>query len=190
MTRPHVMAAILATCFFTAAPANAVTLSLDPGSTDLNDLQVGDAVTINVVVSNLQGSQLASLGGSVEYPDRHFDSTQAISAGSVVPDPLDLIPFEDPGFMDGQFFARGGNIATEGTFFSFELTAKATGSGTIGFVPFSPFAEDEALTPIFDIPTNELAYTIRPLQIVPEPASLSLWLPLMASACLRRRRAQ
>jgi hypothetical protein len=156
----------------------AIMLTLNPGTSNLTNLTVGDTVTVTVDLSALSGMQLASLGGGITFPAANFGTPQNSVAGSIIPDPSDVILQQLPGLMDSQFFAfAGGNIVSEGAFFSFQLTALAAGSGTIAFDPLSLFAEDDQLNPIFDIVTNDLQFTIWSANpsIVPEPASLVVW---------------
>jgi hypothetical protein len=189
---------VLAVSLLASPAMGAVTLTLDPGATDLSNLVVGETITIGVNLSGLDGLELTTLGGAIEFPAGSFGTPFNSVAGATVPDPSDLILTELPGQMDSQFFAfAGGNIASEGEFFSFQIKALAAGSGTIAFNPLSRFAEDQQLNAIFDIDTNSLNFTIRAAQSdpVPEPASLLTWLLVgllargAASCRLRRGRA-
>jgi hypothetical protein len=187
---------LLSLCAFAPVRA-AIRLTADPGATDLRNLVVGETVTIQVQLVGLDGLELSSLGAGIEFSDAHFGAPQNAAPGSIVPEPTDLILTALPGLMDSQFFAFGGsNIASEGDFFSFDLTAQSAGSGSIRFDGDSLFYEDQDFNPEFGFGINRLLYTINEAptdSVVPEPVSCitfaGLGLCFGIGGWLRRRRA-
>ena len=155
-------------------------LGLDSGTTDLTTLAVGDSFTIDVSLSGLgdpgEPSQLSDLVGTVVIPSE-FSVDPASLAGGIAP--LGIIPgdffFLDiiGGNVDGQFLALFDNISANGLFYSFELTAIAAGTGSIGFDPFSPTALDENFFPV-TVGENSLPYSVSAgnSNVVPEPSTL------------------
>ena len=137
-----------------------VMLDMNAGGTDLTALEVGDSFTVTVDLSGLTG-ELASLGGTIDVTSLLTVDPTSLTAEAIVPDPTDLVFGVFANEVDAQFLASSGpNITSNGEFYSFELTASAVGSGTIAYVPFTVFAEDENFTPIFDITTNTLDFTV------------------------------
>jgi hypothetical protein len=136
------------------------------------EILVGETRLINVQVGALEGRQLQSLGGTIQFDAGHLGTPSSGTAGAVVPDPADVTLTPAAGSIDAQFFAAApaGNISSEGTFFSFEITGLAPGSGVIQFQPNSLFAEDQTGAGFFDLATNEVLYTVS----IPEPATLAL----------------
>jgi hypothetical protein len=163
-------------------------LDMDAGATDLTALEVGDTFTVNVNLNGLTG-ELSSLGGTIDVTSLLSVDGLSLTPGVIVPVSTDLILSVFPGEVDAQFFAIDGpNITTNGVFFSFELTASAVGTGTIAFVPFTPFADDENFSPIFDIETNSIDFSVSSGgNVVPEPASFGCFALLLAIGSVSRR---
>ncbi len=174
--------------------ASAITMTLSATPSDLSSLTVGDSFQIDVLLGDLNGESLASLGGAILFPSAQLGVPGGEVAGVIVPDASDLFLTPLPGMMDAMFFAfAGGNITDEGVFYSFTLTAQAAGSGVIQFDLPSLFAEDEQLNPIFDIGTNELSFTIGESTggaAVPEPATAGLGLMGLMGLVIRRRQTR
>ena len=196
MTRRSIICGLLLAALAVQQAQGALTLTMTPSPADLSNLSVGQSVDITVSLSGLGGLELSSLGGTIVFPAAVFGTPTSSAAGGIVPDPADLT--FDPlgplaGTIDGQFAAvSGGNIVSEGVFFSFQIQANAIGSGVISFDPLTLFYQDAAGAPFFDIATNELAFTVREnADVVPEPATALLWLLLGSTgstALLVRRR--
>jgi hypothetical protein len=186
----------VALCSFSMVTANAGVMSLTlQADRDLTTLKVGDGFTIDVVLDKMNVGDLMELGATVEWTSGLLSDPTNETAGPIVPDPLDLFltPFSSPPrskpAIDGLFFMFATPISTNGTFFSFDLTAAAPGSGTIEFDYFSLEAYDVGFTRYFedDFDTNSLPFNItRDVNPVPEPASLACF-AMIAAAGLRRR---
>ncbi|WP_145217587.1 hypothetical protein [Planctomycetes bacterium TBK1r] len=185
----------------TSASAGVMSLTLDSRGVDLNALELGDSVTIDVLLDRLGIGKLTDLGATVTLSSTSHLSDPAVNpiAGDIVPDPLDVLFsggfFNDS--VDAQFttffsFVPDPEINSDGVFFSFDLTAIAAGSGSIGFDLFSPFAiaADDPLNPIFDIDTSELNYTVTASNAVPEPASLLCFGCIAVASLTQRRRCR
>ena len=196
MTLKIAISTILIMSFLGAVPVHAgVMLTLDPGTTDLSSLTVGDTFDISVQLSGLdKGMELLSLGGGIVFPTANFGSSFNSAAGLIVTDPSDLILQELPGLMDSQFFASATNIYFDGEFFRFQLTALAQGNGFIRFDPASLSAEDNQGNLLFDsdIATSELQFSIQAApNAVPELGGLTTWSLLVLNIpFLRTRRSK
>ena len=169
-------------------------------------MMVGETVTIDVYLSSYRMENdevvplpLSELGAGVQFSNAHFGTPFNSATGDIVPNPGDLFLQELSGLMDAQYFASPGDtLLHEGTFFAFQLTAIAAGTGTIEFDPNSLFAADEDLNPITDFEELKLQagkhsgminYTITAAE-VPEPASLAGWSLLMLAGCAQFHRRQ
>ncbi|MDV6030340.1 MAG: PEP-CTERM sorting domain-containing protein [Phycisphaera sp. RhM] len=183
----------------TPASAGVMSLTLDSRGVDLNGLEVGDSVTIDVLLDRMGVGKLVDLGATVTLSSASHLSDPTVNpvAGVIVPDPFDVLFsggfFNDS--VDAQFSTLFSvmpdpEINADGVFFSFDFNAVAAGTGSIGFDPFSPFANsfDDPLNPIFDIDTNELTYTVTSNSAVPEPTSLLLFGCLAGAGLTQRRR--
>ncbi|MEX2214854.1 MAG: PEP-CTERM sorting domain-containing protein [Phycisphaeraceae bacterium] len=174
--------------------ASAITMTMSATPADLSALTVGDSFQIDVLLGDLGGDEVASLGGSIMFPSAQLGTPTGEVAGVIVPDASDLILTPLAGLMDGQFFAfTGGNITAEGIFYSFTLTAQAPGSGVIEFDAQSLFAELVQQGEIFDISTNALTFTVQERTggaAVPEPATAGLGLMGLMGLALRRRQTR
>ncbi len=183
MIRPLLIAtsATLA-CMLAAASTHAqVSLSLQSGGPNLTQLQVGQTVTVEVWLDGVQpGWQLDMLTATVLYEESLL-SAPTISAASVVPDPLadpfDFLVWEEPGIAEGFFLTMGTEpsefVTTNGTFFSFDVTVEALGSGSFvfDFVDASVFNPADPFAPV---PLAPVAGPPLPFIVVPEPTTLSL----------------
>ena len=181
---PHLTAA--AALAAVALPAGAASLTFDSPD-DLSMLSVGETFTVNVLLSDLDaGQELAALDATTFGPDDLLVAPDMVTPGSIVPSPADtfLGNADSDGqfvFADGFFFALFDGITDEGTFFSFDLTPEAVGSGVIDFDLVN--AEDFDGN-IVDVTVGDgLSFTV-----VPEPTSAAV-LALLAPALLARRRA-
>ncbi|WP_182866131.1 hypothetical protein [Stieleria mannarensis] len=187
--------ALLALSFSsTTLSAGTITLSLDAGGTDLSTLKVGDTVSINVNLSGLMtGQSLSALGGTVEMTPELSVDTFSLAPGILFasgPDPFELFLDTPGGNVDAEFFQVFGDpIATDGQFFTFDITAVSTGSGQITFEDFSPFASDTNFN-FVDVATNTLDYTVSQAgNVVPEPASLFCFVGIALLGLPRRQRS-
>jgi hypothetical protein len=171
-----------------AGPAIAdVSVSLS-STANLNQLHVGDTVTIDVSLTGLiPGQQLDWAAARVVYPGGLLESG-TILPGAALPsplsDPLDFLTLTDDGVSEATFmtFATDPSslILVDGTIFSFEVTAKALGSGTFEFDPAFLFVE-ELIDGVGPTPLNALSGAPLSFAIIPEPCGSSLILSGLAS---------
>ncbi|MCS7469111.1 PEP-CTERM sorting domain-containing protein [Stieleria sp. ICT_E10.1] len=189
---------LLAALVSTPASAGVMSLTLDSRGVDLNGLEVGNSVTIDVLLDRMGVGKLLDLGTTVTLSSSSHLSDPAVSpvAGVIIPDPFDVFFLGGSAneFVDAQFstilsIAFEPEINSDGVFFSFDLTAVAAGSGSIGFGPYSPFAisANNPLNPIFDIDTNALNYTVTSSNAVPEPSSFMIFGCFGVAGLMRRR---
>lgn len=149
-----------------------VTLTLGTNPlVDLNNLVVGQTVNFFVTLSSVADSPTGSLGmlnATVQWPGASFGIPPLPAPGPIVP-PLIFNPDSGSGFVDGFFLDVGGSqIAADGVFFTFSLTAASLGGGMIGFSNVA--ALDAAFTPILNAGgSGPLPYNVA---AVPEPSSL------------------
>ena len=165
-----------------------LTLSLSSDPVDLSALTPGHMFMVDVEVSGLQpGDDLEFLATTVTFDDSLLGTPTSISPGAIIPDISGFTTAALPGSADAVFdaiFASSGDpITTNGIFFSFDVTAAAIGTGGIGisFVDAQLTADLPDETPVVLGP--DLNY-----EIVPEPASITITLSLMASLALFRRK--
>jgi len=162
-------------------PVDAATISLQSDS-DLNAVLVVQQVTINVVLSGLEeGETLDYLPATVLFDSAILGSPTTPIAGPIVPD--ENLFFADVGessdFVTGLFDACSdpeSSITSDGVFYSFSVTAAAPGSTSLSFEP-DPLLEGVTLG-------NPLNLT----SVVPEPASLAIWLSGLGTLAVLRRR--
>lgn len=194
----------------TASVSHAV-LTLELSSPDdLLNLTVGDTATIEVSLAGLDtaaGEELVSLTGSVLFPGAILGTPTSMTAGSIIPnplsDPLDFQTFAAPGQADGTFITFSVNssehITTNGTFFTFDVTAGHAGSGVFTIDPLAISAEQYDPTGFLPILRTDLTagpdlpFVVRqPVTgAIPEPLTFGLGAMTLAAIGLtiRRRRA-
>lgn len=168
-------------------------------SSDLSVLTVGDTVTVDIELSGLSsGDTLEFLAATSDFNPALF-GTPAITPGPVIPDLSGFLAFGNPGTADASydslFAVSGAPIASNGTFFSFDVTAQAAGSGAIEFSFVDSIGFDAAgnfLDPA--AAGSGLQFSVSsPATPIPEPTSLTLLamgaigVPVLAR---RRRRTQ
>lgn len=183
------LAALLATVLFASNSDAAVTLSLSTTSS-LSDLNVGDTISFDVVLSGLPGgsptSDLGFLGATVVFDGTLLGTPSLPAPGAIVPDldPLAYVPLAGLGQADASYdflFAPSGSpITTNGVFFSFDVTAQAAGSGMIGFDSLGTAAFDTSAGPIpVDVNLDSgQTFSISATDGIPEPTSLLVWAAL------------
>jgi hypothetical protein len=173
-------------------------------SADVNHLTVGQSVTFNVDLSGVTPgdptSYLSYLAATVKYDTSLLSPSPAITVGAIVPDATNFFPtsFTDKadGFYDSVFGIEPSDpISTNDTFFSFTVTTRAAGDGTISFeADAATFADDPTQTNQFNPDTRSLSFHIGgATAAVPEPGSLALLLTgvlAVGGALARRRRAR
>lgn len=170
----------------------AVSITLAPTPTDLTALQVGDTITIDVVLGELAaGDELEFLGVTIGFDSPPLGTATNFTAGAIIPDPSGFVGFDAPGVADGSFdafFTMSGTdrITSNGIFFSFDIPAVSTGSGEIG-VDFA-----DALRPDFTSPgvttSAPLPFTVIPLPSMAIPG-IAMILCVVGGQVLRHRRA-
>jgi len=155
--------------------SHAASLGLSLSSLDdLSSIQVGETVTIEVDLSGLDeaaGEQLVSLTASVLFPNSLLGTPTAIVAGSIVPNPGDLLVFPDPGQADAFFVTFSANqidhITSNGQFFTFDVVAQTIGADAFSFEVLSLQADQ--FVPPFNNPRDVDAGNPLPFQVVPVP---------------------
>jgi hypothetical protein len=146
-------------------------------SDNLATLQVGQTVTIDIVLSGDVSSSnpLDSLGVTVSDSSILFN-TPSITAGSIVPDLSGFFTGPSTGVADATYddlFANSGTpITANGLFFSAQFTAASVGTGTFTFTNLSGFQGFNSVNVINGTPDG-LAYTITE-QATPAPSSFLL----------------
>ena len=188
MTIRPFLAATAALAAAVAVPASAVDLTLSSPD-DLSMLTPGQSFTVNVNLGDLDaGTELSDLFATAVVPDSALIPPADVMPGAIVPNPgvsfIGNIDSQDPGttFVDGVFTALTANIDSEGTFFSFMLTADSFGSGVITLDADTATASDATFAPVDVTVGDGLAFAV-----VPEPATLGL-LAAAPALLLRRRR--
>ena len=159
----------------------ALILSLSSDAPDPTHLHVGDTVHVQVTLAGLSvGDELISLSARSTF-DAGLLGTPSISAGSIVPnplnDPLDLTNIAEPGAADVTFFtlgaASGDHITSNGVFYEFDVTAQALGSTTIQFAFADAQQIDSNDSGNLLSPTIDLGSPLQ-LAVVPEPTTAVL----------------
>jgi hypothetical protein len=139
MLRPFYVALLIAAVVsLGSAPSHAdVALSIEPAGADLSHLEVGETATVDVRLSELaDDAELDTLAATVVY-DKTLLSEPTMTAGPIVPDPLDdpldYLTAERPGYAEATFLTFGDEsvdrIDENGLFFAFEFTAQTPGEG-------------------------------------------------------------
>jgi hypothetical protein len=173
-----------------------VTTSADP-----NHLHVGDKVTFGVTLSGVDAADpttyLSYLAATVQYDPTLLSPNPSISPGAIVPDLTGFVgtPLSSgaDAFYDGVFLAST-PISGSGTFYSFDVTPTAPGSGSLSFSAVAAtLASDPNQNDQFTPDTRGLDFQVEgPAgSVVPEPGTWILLLlgGLGACAPLGRRHA-
>jgi hypothetical protein len=179
---------------FSSVATGALVLSLSSNA-ELTSAGVGEALTIDVVLSGLEpGQELDALAATVAF-DGMVLGVPDISAATIVPDPLDhpldFVLAETAGLADAAFLTFGidaaDHIAANGVFYSFTVTPLAPGAGALAFdfVGATQFNAAASNNPIV-LPISAAAPL--PFTVVPEPNSLSGMLAAVVTLTCRRRR--
>lgn len=184
MTRTTCLAALIAALTLIATPSTRADLILGLSSTapDLNNIHVGDTVTIAVALSELGGagnpSALSNLSVDVAFDGTLLGTPTAFTAGAIVPDSTS--PSFTTGGSSGTASAIYDNvisgtnppaITSNGTFFTFSVVAAAPGSGSFTFSP-APGAIDDSNNAAA-INGRALAFRVTS-NAIPEPSSALL----------------
>jgi hypothetical protein len=144
-------------------------------------VSIGQPITVNVELAGLEtGQALDSLAATVVF-DGSLLGTPTITAGPIVPNPLDnpldLLINADTGLADVAFLTFGtdaaDHITSNGVFFSLVATAAAPGSASIAF-DFSGATLFNAANP--DDPTILPIEPGQPISftVLPEPRTIAL----------------
>lgn len=191
---------IAGACSILAGSAMAdVSLSLSSNA-NLNQIQVGDTVTIDVNLTGLAvGQQLNWAAARVVYPGSLLQSGTILPGASLplpLGDPLDFLTLTDDGVSEATFMTFGTDpsslIQSDGAIFSFEVTAKSLGSGSFQFEPTFVFVE-ELIEGVGPTPLNSAIGGPLSFAIIPEPCGSGLMLSGAAGfawllKCSRRAR--
>ncbi|MCC7085530.1 MAG: hypothetical protein IT427_11035 [Pirellulales bacterium] len=161
-----------------------VSLSLSSAA-DLDHLVVGQPVTFEINLSGIaSGQEVDFIAATVVY-DSSLLSPPVITAGDIVPSPADFFSLEDAGLADATFQTFGvdpsDHILADGTFFTFEVTVLAAGSGSLGF-DFVDATRFNAQNPLSSIPlTASDGPPLDFVAVVPEPRAAVLALTAAAT---------
>ncbi len=209
------IAAALAVGMVLATPktAQALTLSMESGSGDLQQLVVGDTFVVNVVLSGLSEAENLSssfavsptvisldfLRAGIDFNTTRF-SPSTITPGPIVPDTDAFVGGTVPGYVTGSFSSldalSGAVIYSNGIFFSFEQTARLAGSGDFAFDFVSvsrPIVNQIAALstitsqtdPVIQINAGPvLAYNVSPAASNPVPEPVTALLGVMGLGAL------
>lgn len=186
--RIGILMGLVCAALFAARPcaAGGLTLSVvqDPSSTaDLNALQAGQMVMLDVVLSGLDvadGQTLGTLGGTVVFDAALLGTPTVLSPGPIVPDPSAFLSTVDGGLADGSysinFSLTNSPITMNGTFFTFSVVVQpnVVGSGAMSLNPSQGGfvdAFDINNNPVPIAPGPDLPFTVLG-SAVPEPSSL------------------
>jgi len=189
-----VLAAAIVLLGIGQAEAGMILLAIETGGADLAGLEVGQRATINVVLSGLEpDAELDTLAGTVVY-DQTLLGVPVITAGPIIPDPLDdpldYLISEQPGYAEATFLTFGDQpadrICGNGLFFSFDVTALAPGREL-------SFDYTDATMPNPDDPWDPIPVLVEttgplPFTVVPEPGTLMRVAMLGVVLAGRRRR--
>ncbi len=107
-------------------------------SSDLQNLNVGDTFTIDVLLEDLSsGDELQMLSAGVDVGSPLLSRPATVRAGGLITDAATFDSSSEDGFVDAIVDVAPGNsegrIRGDGTFFSIDLTAANPGSGTVSF---------------------------------------------------------
>jgi hypothetical protein len=162
--------------------------TLSSNAPDLQHLDVGQTVTITTSLSGLNpGDTLDFLGVDVRFDSSLFGTPSSVSPvltpTGIVPDVSGFASGGSPGvatgLYDDLFAITGLPILTNGSFFTFRLTAWASGSGVIALNPTpNSVGIDSAGATLPNVTaSSDLSYTIElGPAAVPEPATWLLGL--------------
>ena len=170
-----------------------VIVSLASDAPDLSNLSLGQTVTFNVSLSGLNpGDSLDFLGTDIQFDGTLLGTPTSITPGAIVPDVTGFAAGASPGvasaLYDDLFAFSALPITSNGSFFTFSLTALTTGSGTISFDPApSSFGTDSLGDFLPDVTAGQpLDFNVQGTVLVPEPSSFVIFATAFASAGVRR----
>ena len=168
--------------------AAGLTLSVvqDPSSmVDLNNLQVGQTILFDVVLSGLDvtgGQALGSLEGTAVFSSTLLGTPTVPSPGAIIADSSGFLASSGSGSADASYVNVLSNsntpITMNGTFFTFSVTVQpnVSGSGALSFDP-----NQGGFVAAFDTDFNVLSISAGPDlpftvigSSVPEPGALSM----------------
>ena len=122
-------------------PSNlaALQLSLSPSLAVPIEIHVGETLKLDVDLSGVSAGQELSVLAATVSLDGEILSQPVISPGDILPrplhNPLDFVSSSDVGLADATFLSFGldevHHISTDGTFYSFDVTATAEGLSNI-----------------------------------------------------------
>ena len=182
-------AAVAAAGLISAGTANAADVVLSSPN-NLSAVSIGQTVTINVSLANLNGDTYSTLLVPAAAPNALFAAAGDPTAGAIVPSSDDFFgvadDMGDPSilFEDGAFESTGGDVTAPGVLFSFQVTADTAGSGFFTFSEAPSGFLSDRTTEATLTPGGPLAVTV----VVPEPATAGSLLAAAGLGLLRRRR--
>lgn len=148
------------------APARDITISLSTDA-DASNILLHQPFRVAVSVSGLlPGQELEFLAVTVGTDAFRLGTPAGISAGPIVPaaSPGAFLSATAPGLADASFYATSpARIATNGVFFSFDLTPDHAGSAALE-VTFTEALRYNRANPAF--PFDVPVHTADPLQLV------------------------
>jgi hypothetical protein len=164
-------------------------LSIVADSADPTNLAVGQVVQFDVILAGLPGSVIGGhldyLAATVSFPVGVLGTPSVPNPGSIIPDltgfQSDVALGKPDALYDAVFLAvTNMPINANGTFFTFDATALAPGTGSLAF-DFLTASDGTNTT----IPLDSVALPFV-ITAIPEPASLVLLLTGLCAAGIAR----
>jgi hypothetical protein len=152
-------------------------LSLSSSTSNLNSLHVGDMVEVTVSLSGLNsGDAVNALGADISFSSNLGNATPA-APGAIIPDNSAFFGNISGGSIgsgvyDALFSLSNAQITQNGVFFTFDLTAKTPGSGTISWYDAPSISGSNSTGGSLAVSADtESALSFAVVSAVPEPGA-------------------
>lgn len=166
-------------------------------ATDVSNLTAGQVVEFDVLLSGVDpantGTYVSYLAATVNYDNTLLSASPAVTAGSIVTDPVDFVGTSFPNAADAFYDSVYGldttaPITQSGVFFTFAVTVDQAGSGTLSFSADSAtLASDPDQNDQFSPDTASLDFHIAAPATAPEPSTFTIVMGGLLSGALFRR---